>query len=133
MSLGGHVAWNMLAEEPRLTAAAVIVGSPNLTDMMAERLHAAESDGSIDSSKWPLSIKRLYQERDENVAAIKGKEILIMNGALDNLVPSKYSDYWVEMYSDQNDVAFHVYEETGHCVSFQMMDRVVHWLYGQLN
>ncbi|KAL2837566.1 Alpha/Beta hydrolase protein [Aspergillus pseudoustus] len=133
MSLGGHVAWNMLAEEPRLTAAIVIVGSPNLTDMMVERLHAAESDGSIDASKWPLSIQKLYQERDESVAAINGKEILIMNGVLDNLVPSKFSDHWVGRYSDQNDVAFHVYENTGHCVSFQMMKRVIHWVYGQLN
>ncbi|KAF9892248.1 hypothetical protein FE257_002025 [Aspergillus nanangensis] len=133
MSLGGHTAWNMLADEPRVTAGVIIVGSPNLTDMMAERLHAVESDGSIDAGRWLLSIQTLYRDRDESVAAIEGKEMLIMNGALDKLVPSKYTDPWVEKYSDRNHVEFYVYENTGHYVSFEMIETVTRWVSARLS
>ena len=58
VSLGGHVAWNLLAEDPSITNAVIIVGSPNLTDMMLERLAAFNSTFTdVESMReWPRTV-----------------------------------------------------------------------------
>ncbi|GAB1217299.1 hypothetical protein ATERTT37_006537 [Aspergillus terreus] len=129
ISLGGHITWNMLAEEPSIAGAIIIVGSPNLTDMLVERLgYASLSDIPENTKEWPRSIERLYRERDQALEIIVGKKILILNGALDTLVPSKFTDPWVAKYAHQNDVKFIVQEDCGHCLSFRMMEEMVEWV-----
>ncbi|GMF78500.1 unnamed protein product [Aspergillus oryzae] len=129
VSLGGHITWNMLAEEPSIAGAIIIVGSPNLTDMLVERLgYASLSDIPQNTKEWPRSIERLYRERDQALEKIVGKKILILNGALDTLVPSKFTDPWVAKYAHQNDVKFIVQEDCGHVLSFRMMEEVVEWV-----
>ncbi|KAF7626985.1 hypothetical protein AFLA_012927 [Aspergillus flavus NRRL3357] len=129
VSLGGHITWNMLAEEPSIAGAIIIVGSPNLTDMLVERLgYASLSDIPQNTKEWPRSIESLYRERDQALEKIVGKKILILNGALDTLVPSKFTDPWVAKYAHQNDVKFIVQEDCGHVLSFRMMEEVVEWV-----
>lgn len=130
LSLGGHVAWDILANERTVNAAIAIVGSPNLTDMLVERLSKSNDAiaNSVDPTKWPESVARMYQARDQKVAQIEGKKILILNGALDTLVPSKFTLPWVEKYGDRNDVTLCVLEDTGHWLSLEMIGRIVDWV-----
>ena len=127
LSLGGHVAWDVLASERTVNAAIPIVGSPNLTNMLVERLGKSD-DANANSTKWPESVARMYQARDQNVAQIEGKRVLILNGALDVLVPSKFTLPWVEKYGDRNDVTLCILENTGHWMSLEMIDRIVDWM-----
>lgn len=128
LSLGGHVAWDVLASERTVNAAIPIVGSPNLTDMLVERLSKSNNGNPVDPTRWPESVARIYQARDQNVAQIEGKKILILNGALDALVPSKFTLPWVEKYGDRNDVTLCVLENTGHWMSLEMIDKIVDWV-----
>lgn len=124
-SLGGHTAWNILADEKRIKTAIISVGSPNMTDLLLERL--GKRDGP-DPIRWPESIAQMYRDRDQRVSQIEGKQILLLNGALDTLVPSKFSVPWVEKYGPKNDVSLNVFEDTGHWFSLEMMDKVVEWV-----
>lgn len=130
LSLGGHVTWNILAEDPRITAAIIIVGSPNLTNMLLDRLggYTSASDVPNGTKEWPQSIEKLYQVRDDRLKKISGKKILILNGAVDPLVPSKFTRPWIENYAVNNDVTFIEQEENGHWLSYQMMDKIVDWV-----
>lgn len=124
-SLGGHTTWDTLASEPAVRAAVIIVGSPNLTDLLIERL----GDKSvIESAKWPGSVSAMYRARDQRLTTITGKDILILNGALDTLVPSKFTLPWVEKYGVYNDVSLKVFENTGHWLSLEMIDTIVEWV-----
>ena len=128
VSLGGHAIWSLLAEEPRIATAIIIIGSPNLTDMLLERLRQHTNSDSQGTREWPRSIEKLYQARDERVGQITGKKILILNGAVDNLVPSKFTRPWVEKYATKNDVAFLEIEENGHWLSSNMVDTISDWI-----
>ncbi|KIX00126.1 uncharacterized protein Z518_10263 [Rhinocladiella mackenziei CBS 650.93] len=130
LSLGGHATWNILAEEPRITKAIIIVGSPNLTDLLLERLRGYTSTADVPDGtrEWPRSIAKLYQDRDEAILKISGKSILILNGLTDTLVPSRFTRPWVEKYAASNQVEFIEQKENGHWLSYEMMDRIVDWL-----
>ncbi|KAJ5572966.1 Alpha/Beta hydrolase protein [Penicillium hetheringtonii] len=124
-SLGGHTSWNILADEPKIKAAIISVGCPNMHDLMVDRLGGKDI---VDPIRWPDSISEYYSERDQRVARIEGKQILILNGALDKLVPSRFSVPWVEKYGGKNDVSFNVFENSGHWFSLEMMDKVIEWV-----
>ena len=136
LSLGGHITWDILAQDPRVTNAIIIVGSPNLTNMLEERLQqyistssaSTDSKTSTDSKEWPKSIQKLYTARDKHLESIMGKKILILNGAIDALVPSRFTRPWVERYAANNDVTFIEQEDNGHWLSYQMMGHVVDWI-----
>ncbi|KNG83314.1 hypothetical protein ANOM_007579 [Aspergillus nomiae NRRL 13137] len=129
LSLGGHTAWDILSKVEGIQAAIIIVGSPNLTDLLTERLgDAADSEDGTGLTKWPKSISAMYKARDQSLDQINGKHILILNGALDMLVPNKFTLPWVERNASQNDVSFNVFENTGHWLSFEMMDTIVEWV-----
>ncbi|KAE8316728.1 hypothetical protein BDV41DRAFT_573621 [Aspergillus transmontanensis] len=129
LSLGGHTAWDILSKVQGIKAAIIIVGSPNLTDLLIERLdNAADSEKGTDSTKWTESISLMYRGRDRSLGNIHGKRILILNGALDALVPSKFTLPWIEKNGSRNDVSFNVFENTGHWLSLEMMDTIVEWV-----
>ncbi|KAJ5814474.1 hypothetical protein N7474_006251 [Penicillium riverlandense] len=128
-SLGGHTAWDVLAKERGIKAAIAIVGSPNLTDLLVERLCSTEDGKDVtDLARWPESISAMYRARDQSLEQIYGKHILILNGALDIVVPSKFTLPWVEKYGMWNDVFLKTFENTGHWLSLEMMDTIVKWI-----
>ncbi|KAH6880732.1 Alpha/Beta hydrolase protein [Thelonectria olida] len=130
LSLGGHVSWDVLAKDPRIRAGVIIVGSPNLTPMLLERLGDYKSIEEVPAGtkEWPKSIEKLYLNRDKSLEGISGKKLLILNGAVDPLVPTKFTHPWIEKYAAKNDVTFIEQEETGHWFSVQMMDKLVDWV-----
>ncbi|CAK7224170.1 hypothetical protein SCUCBS95973_005429 [Sporothrix curviconia] len=131
-SLGGHVAWDLLARDPRVDVAVIIVGCPALTPLLQERVDAFLGEPApaqrTCAKEWPAAIERLYQERDAEVATVAGKTILILNGAVDALVPSKFTRAWLERHGASNDVAFVEQADTGHALTVAMVERIVAFL-----
>ncbi|KAJ5766175.1 uncharacterized protein N7511_003791 [Penicillium nucicola] len=126
---GGHVTWNLLSEEPSVAGAIIIVGSPNITSLLTERLgYSSPSDIVEGSTEWPRSLKILCEERDRAMAKISGKKILILNGALDTLVPSKFTSSWVVTHAHQNEVKYVVQDDSGHWLSVRMVEEIVEWV-----
>ncbi|KPM44069.1 hypothetical protein AK830_g2426 [Neonectria ditissima] len=130
LSLGGHTTWNILAKDPRIHAGIVVVGSPNLTSMLEERLANYKQTQVItaDTKEWPKSIEKLYRERDRGLEGISGKKILILNGAIDPLVPTKFTHDWVDKFASNNEVIFVEQDATGHWLSLQMVEKIVDWV-----
>lgn len=130
LSLGGHVTWDVLAKEPRILAGIVIIGSPSLTPLLLDRLGGYKTVEEVPAGtkEWPKSVEKLYLARDESVAGIRGKKVLILNGAVDALVPSRFTHSWVERFAAGNDVAFVEQPENGHWLSVQMMEKIVNWV-----
>jgi len=129
VSLGGHVAWNILSEEPGVSGAIIIVGSPNLTAMLTERLEqTSQPDKRENREEWPMALETICLGRDTAVEQISGKTILILNGSLDTLVPNKYTAAWMRNHASQNDVKYVVDEDSGHWLSFNMMEQVIEWV-----
>lgn len=130
LSLGGHVTWDLLARDPRVNAAVIIVGCPDLTTMLLDRLggYSLPADVPPGTAEWPKSVERLYLARDRDVADIRGKRLLVLNGADDPLVPSRFTRPWIERHAANNDVIFVEQPETGHCLSIEMLQRIEDWL-----
>lgn len=130
MSLGGHVSWDVLARDHRVGAAVIVVGCPDLTSLLLDRLggYASPEDVPPGTSEWPMSVSQLYAVRDGSVAAISDKKILILNGAVDPLVPSRFTRSWVENFGPNNAVMFVEHANTGHTLSFDMVQKIVDWL-----
>ncbi|KAK9446896.1 Alpha/Beta hydrolase protein [Limtongia smithiae] len=123
LSLGGHVTWNLLAEVEDIKKAIIIVGCPDLTGLMLNRLGGYTSTTEVppNTPEWPHSVEELYAQRDKKVSNITGKEILILNGGIDTLVPDKYTKRWVENYAANNNVTYIVQDGFGHGLSYGMM------------
>jgi pimeloyl-ACP methyl ester carboxylesterase len=130
ISLGGHVSWDVLAKDSRISAAVIVVGCPDLTSLLLDRLGGFTSPAEVPAGtiEWPESISKLYLARDRNVTGITGKKILILNGAVDPLVPSRFSWSWVENYGANNAVTFVEQEDTGHALTVEMVQKIVDWL-----
>jgi pimeloyl-ACP methyl ester carboxylesterase len=130
LSLGGHVAWDSLARIPLIKSAVIIVGCPNLTPMLLERLGGYRSADEVPSGtkEWPKSLEKLYVARDKSLESISGKRILILNGAIDELVPSKFTVPWVEKFGANNEVEFLEGANTGHWLSWEMTEKMVEWI-----
>ena len=130
-SMGGHVTWDMLANDSRVSAGVIISGSPDLSAMLKERLsiHRGDSEGLLEgASEWPTSIAKLYVARDRRLEGMTGKKLLLLHGTNDALVPLKFVTPWIERFGGNNDVVLIQKEETGHWVSRAMMDDMTNWI-----
>ncbi|KAK9373833.1 Alpha/Beta hydrolase protein [Lipomyces chichibuensis] len=135
VSLGGHVTWNLLASDSRIQVGIPIVGCPDMTSLVIDRLGTYTSVEQIPegTKEWPKSLEELYASRDKNITAIRGKKILVLNGVLDTLVPDKFTKPWIEKYAANNDVKYIPLEDNGHYLSWRMIDEITEWLAPFLN
>ncbi|KAJ8101931.1 Alpha/Beta hydrolase protein [Lipomyces tetrasporus] len=135
VSLGGHVTWNLLGSDTRIQIGIPIVGCPDMTSLLIGRLGKYTSVVQVPegTKEWPKPIEKLYASRDENISKIEGKNILVLNGALDTLVPDKFTKPWIEQYAAANDVTYVCQEENGHYLSWRMIDEITEWLAPFLN
>lgn len=103
-SLGGHAAWHVLANDPRVTVGVPFIGCPSYANLLADRTktsfvtngppyvpHAlAQLVRQTDPASSP------YWEHDARVNPFYGKKICICSGANDKLVPWRCSREFVE-------------------------------------
>ncbi|KAK9468773.1 Alpha/Beta hydrolase protein [Lipomyces arxii] len=122
-SLGGHVTWNLLAQDKRIQRGVIFVGCPNMTALLLDRVGEQK-----DTILWNKYLEQVCLDRDAEIAGITGKEIVILNGAEDTLVSDKFTKGWVEKYGKNNKVLYKVQEGRGHGLSFGMVEDFVKWL-----
>ncbi|EXJ70406.1 uncharacterized protein A1O5_06474 [Cladophialophora psammophila CBS 110553] len=159
VSLGGHTAWRMapLASPGQIEGFAMVVGCPSLTPLLLSRLGidtAADlTTATYDDlekvmtaeqkRRWPRVLAELVQEGDRAVADTFPADlpVLLCSGALDPLVPARYTAAWVErrrhlerggdecnVGSDDGPVRFFVQENTGHSCTKEMVALLASWL-----
>ncbi|KAJ5611172.1 hypothetical protein N7510_007891 [Penicillium lagena] len=146
VSLGAHTAWRIasLASPGQFYAYTMVVGCPNLTDLLLSRLGVdpGPHKQNIDilyqqmtleqQRRWPRSLAEIVHRDDCKVAKDFPTDVplLLCNGLHDKLVPAKYTAAWVEerrRKSDQH-VTFFVQENTGHSCTKEMVAMIAVWL-----
>jgi len=129
-SLGGHSSWIALSQDPRIKTGIPMIGCPDYVRLMTGR--AGKYD--IDTSKapyFPESFKVLLKRVD--VASIcaagaqpfRGKQVLVLSGGADHLVPWKASQEFVENTLDVGSDGVKkiiVYDDVGHECTNTMID-----------
>ncbi|KAL6824674.1 Alpha/Beta hydrolase protein [Trichoderma sp. SZMC 28015] len=122
VSLGAHTAWRMASAAPgQFDAYAMVVGCPNLTSLLLERLGIDASalgvkgeeletvsydqlEKLMDESqrrRWPRALAELIREGDRKIYEEFPSDVplFMCNGEYDKLVPARYTTSWLERRS----------------------------------
>ncbi|KAG8958112.1 hypothetical protein FRC03_009449 [Tulasnella sp. 419] len=141
ISLGGHATWIVLQNEPRVTLGVPIIGCPDYIKLMSQRANSASV--SFTPPAFPNSLRQYVEKHDPASSKYTaegpenpfwGKNILVLSGAADDLVPWTCSvDFVNALQVGPNGVKqVFVQEGAGHVVSQEMMDYaekfVLDWL-----
>ncbi|ELU45163.1 alpha/beta hydrolase family domain-containing protein [Rhizoctonia solani AG-1 IA] len=126
ISLGGHASWHIGTHDPRVSLVVPVIGSPSYLTLFQ---HRAEGLGlALAPPYLPASLRREMERATPRVDAFKGKDVLVMSGADDMLVPFEESGSR-EFTQRLKDAAIcrtlevWVQPETGHTCSIEMIDR----------
>jgi pimeloyl-ACP methyl ester carboxylesterase len=159
VSLGGHTAWRLAALAPgQFEAFAIVVGCPNLTSLLVERLGIDPNDLNTKGEeldtvsyerlskvmneqqrrRWPSALADLVREGDRRVYEEFPTDLplLMCNGVHDQLVPARYTSSWLERTSRMNNESvskkkksrLFVQENTGHSCTKEMVNMIAEWL-----
>ncbi|MGI6264665.1 MAG: alpha/beta hydrolase family protein [Acutalibacteraceae bacterium] len=125
-SQGGYVSFMTMVKEPRITVAAPMIGSPDLTDKYGQ---------SPDWDTIPEDVqKRVLADnplaRFERMAHVK---LLVQNGDADTIVPvtgvRRLNEKIAPLYADRpQDYGYIEYPGRGHETPDEMQERVIAWL-----
>ena len=159
VSLGGHTAWRIASlASGQFEAFAIVVGCPNLTSLLVERLgvdpailgikgeeldtvaydQLSEVMNEKQRRRWPRDLAELVREGDRMAYEEFPVHVplLMCNGVHDQLVPARYTSSWLERTSRLNGVLpqakksakLFVQENTGHSCTKEMVEMVAEWL-----
>lgn len=156
ISLGGHTTWRIAVSEAAARAQVhgliPIVGSPNLTALLLDRLQVDTSKLSVATEdlykvpyaelsslmteeqrqRWPQSLSELVSrlDRETNVNFPKNIPILIQNGKEDPLVPDRFTAPWVQKRKAEGytNVEYFAQENTGHACTKGMVANMSNFL-----
>ncbi|KAK1238113.1 hypothetical protein MKX08_002692 [Trichoderma sp. CBMAI-0020] len=119
VSLGAHTAWRMaLAAQGQIEAFGMVVGCPNLTSLLLERLGIDAAVFGVKGEeletveynqlekvmseqqrrRWPRALAELIRKDDERILQEFPTDVPVFmcNGEYDKLVPSRYTSAWLE-------------------------------------
>lgn len=125
-SQGGYVSFMTMTKEPRITAAAPMIGSPDLTDQYGESAPWDEIDATTQArvrEHNPLA-------HFETMAHVR---LLVQNGDADTIVPvtgvRRLDEKLRELYaSHPDDYQYIEYPGLGHATPDEMQERTIAWL-----
>jgi hypothetical protein len=126
ISLGGHASWHIGAHDPRISLLIPVIGSPSYLTLFK---HRANSIGlSLGPPYLPGSLKREMERAQPKVEAYRGKDVLVMSGADDTLVPfnESGSKEFTERLAESGvckSLEVWVQPNTGHTCSSEMVMR----------
>lgn len=126
ISLGGHASWHLGAHDPRVSLLIPIIGSPAYLTLFQ---HRADGLGlSLVPPYLPESLKREMKRAQPTAEAFKGKDVLVMSGAVDSLVPfpESGSKDFTERLAETGvckSLEVWVQPETGHTCTREMVVR----------
>lgn len=157
VSLGAHTAWRMASMAPgQFEAYAMVVGCPNLTSLLLERLgiDAAavgakgeeletvsyeELEGVMDEQqrrRWPRALAEIVREGDKKILDEFPTQVplFMCNGEYDKLVPARYTTAWLDrrkaMHNgsmDESKTRLFIQENTGHSCTKEMVAMLADW------
>jgi hypothetical protein len=140
----GHATWIVLRDEPRVTIGIPIIGCPDYYSMIKERIaRKPPSNGqrTLVGPAWPPSFAELiakgdpcavdYTSHDPAINPYINKQILILGGGDDKLVPPRFGQkMYDEMYVGETGAKDMIIQDgVGHDTSSEMIERVGEWIW----
>ncbi|BEI79790.1 hypothetical protein CcaverHIS002_0103190 [Cutaneotrichosporon cavernicola] len=127
-SMGGHVTWRMVREDPRVKIAVPICSYPGeaLGPLLIKRAEVLP-----DKTYLPPSVEKFFLERSAP-GTYAGKKILALHGDLDALMPwHKAEDEWQRVAGEcaPGESERWVDYDHGHVVSQDMVRRAAEWFW----
>ncbi|BEJ13460.1 hypothetical protein CspHIS471_0306340 [Cutaneotrichosporon sp. HIS471] len=131
VSMGGHLAWRLLRDDPRVRVGVPIVSIP--PEKLGTLLTiASEREGTLGTAAkpYPASLRRVY-ERATPPGAYMGKKILCLYGEVDAMVPYALGAEALKGIMEEypGDVQFWIQEERGHVCTPEMVQRAALWFW----
>lgn len=126
ISQGGYVSFMTITKEPRITAAAPMIGSPDLTDQYG---HSAPWE-EIDPATRERVLEHNPLAHHDTMAHVR---LLVQNGDADTIVPvtgtRRLDDKLRELYRSHPDEYRYIeYPGRGHETPDEMQERTIAWL-----
>lgn len=128
ISLGGHVTWRLLREDPRVKIGVPIITVPS--EAQGEHLLQRAVHMPVPTTYRPPAVDRYYFGNSGTGYA--GKKILSIHGGLDALIPpSGAVDAFeaIKKEGNEGEMEMWVQEERGHVVTPEMTARVAEWIW----
>ena len=129
ISQGGYVTYMTMTKDPRIKAAAPLIGSPDLEDMYG---HSQEWEIiDEDTRKYVLAHSPLL-----NYEKMVHTALLVQNSAEDPVVPvggvRRLDRKLRPLYDDSSNYQYIEYFKIGHAVTNEMKERAMEWLVEKL-
>jgi dienelactone hydrolase len=127
-SMGGHVTWRMVREDPRVKIAVPICSLPGeaLGPLLLKRAEMLP-----DKTHLPPAVEKFFLERSAP-GTYAGKKILALHGDLDALMPwQSADDEWKRVASEcsPGESERWIDNDYGHVVSQEMVRRTAAWFW----
>ncbi|KAH7336488.1 Alpha/Beta hydrolase protein [Rhexocercosporidium sp. MPI-PUGE-AT-0058] len=122
VSLGGHATYLVLSEDDRVAAGVVIIGCPDFDILMESR-----AGKELLETRLPRAFRGAVARLCPRLDRVSKKEILILRGDTDQLVPWSASEVFVSQLP-QDKVEIISYSGVGHEYNEQMLQKTVSWL-----
>lgn len=134
----------VLRDEPRITLGIPVVGCPDYVSLLTPRIAEhppSTGQRELAAPAFPASLAQLvakedpcavdYRSHDPSVNPYIGKQILVLGGAEDRLVPPKHGQKMFEdMYLGPHGAKEMIVQEgVGHHMSPEMLERAGEWLW----
>jgi len=121
VSLGGHETYLVLSDDERVKAGVAVIGCPTFPALMIPRATRDKRD-----ERLPKAFLDLVAKLDPKLDVISKKDILILKGDDDQLVPWEASEDFVSKLS--KDKAEVVGFPCGHAFPDEMLEKSASWI-----
>ncbi|KAH8701264.1 Alpha/Beta hydrolase protein, partial [Phaeosphaeriaceae sp. PMI808] len=119
VSLGGHATYLVLSEDDRVAAGVIIIGCPDFNVLMESR-----AGKELLETRLPRAFRGAVARLCPRLERVSKKEILILRGDADQLVPWSASEVFV-CQLPQDKVEVISYSGVGHKYNEQMLQKTV--------
>ncbi|BEI93114.1 uncharacterized protein CcaverHIS019_0507420 [Cutaneotrichosporon cavernicola] len=129
VSLGGHLTWRMLRDDPRIRIGAPIVSIPPeyLAGILTRQFRVPPPDDPLNII--PSTVRNAF-ELQAAPGSYTNKKILSLHGAIDETIPVRVAkDEFVRIRGETGNLEVYVQDGMGHVVTPEMVKRVAEWFW----
>lgn len=133
VSLGGHVVWRLVKEDPSVRIAVPIIAVPpdSLIHVHTPRFVADKTIGT-DKMYYPKAAREFYESKSPK-GAYSGKKIYALHGEIDEVVPYRAGQKdWEENVVPEcgrGNTEQWIQKGRGHIITPEMVERTAGWFY----
>lgn len=127
-SMGGHIAWRLVRQDPRIRIAVPICSIPSET--LHRRIMKREAAASGAGLPIPAAVERFFFDSPPVYPTYADKYVLALHGGLDNVMSYAIGDdKWHEIAGVAVAADRYIQPDTGHIVSEEMVRRTAEWMW----